>query len=440
VTSPFRALFLIRPGEIPRLLLSCGYFFFLLASYYVIRPMREQMSVAGGVSNLPLLMTATLAAMLLVNPIYGWVVSRMPRRRFVPLVYGFFGLNLLLFWVLFMSVTQGPAQIWLGRAFYVWTSVFNLFVVSVFWSTMVDAWSGEQAKRLFAVIGIGGTVGAIGGAAATNFMVGLLKDRFGEEAIAHVVLLSVLLLACAVGCFAALVRTGSLGRSGSGEPGPDPLAGLKRAVSSPYLLSIVAYMLLFTITGTLLYMEQQRIVEATLISREDQTRFFARLDMATNATTLLLQAFVTGRLIMLLGLGAALLAVPLLTLAGFGWLAAAGSLSAVATFQVVRRAAHYAVDRPAREALFSVLGADDRYKAKSLIDTFVYRGGDAIGAWAPKLVSQVSAHPAAPAIFACALTVTWVGTAVALAWQNGRAAARLGAPGAGPGVPGGDAR
>jgi len=420
VISPLRLLFLIRPGEAPRLLLSCGYFFCLLASYYTIRPMREQMSVAGGVKNLPWLMTATLLAMLLVNPIYGWVVSKLPRRQFVPLVYGFFALNLFVFWWLFMSVPQGASQVWLGRTFYVWTSVFNLFVVSVFWSTMVDAWSGEQAKRLFAIIGIGGTLGAIGGAASTNFLVGFLSDRFGEQAISHLVLLSILLLGCAVGCFTVLVRTGWLERTGSREPGPDPLAGLKRAVSSPYLLSIVAYMLLFTITGTLLYMEQQRIVGATLADRAEQTRFFARLDLATNAATLLLQAFVTGRLIMLLGLGAALLAVPLLTLAGFGWLAAAGSLSAVATFQVVRRAAHYAVDRPAREALFSALGADDRYKAKSLIDTFVYRGGDAIGAWAPKLVSQVSAHPAAPALFACALTVAWIGSALALGLQNRR--------------------
>lgn len=417
MNSPLRALFLLKPGEGRRLLLSSAYFFCLLASYYTIRPMREQMSIAGGVKNLPWLMTGTLTVMLLVNPLYGLVVSKLRRRTFVPLVYGFFAVNLLIYWALFMTVQQGEAQVWLGRSFYIWTSVFNLFVVSVFWSTMVDAWDREQAKRLFAVIGIGGTLGAIAGAAGTDWMVGALTARYGPQAIPQLIFVSVGLLLCSILCFRGLVRQGWLERPGTAEPGPNPLEGIKRAASSPYLLTIVLYMLLFTTTGTLLYMEQQRIVAETLVDRADQTRFFARLDLYTNTATLLLQAFFTGRLVMYLGLGAALLAVPLLTIAGFGWLAATAALNAVAVFQVVRRAAHYAVDRPAREALFSVLGADDRYKAKSLIDTFVYRAGDAVGAWAPTLVRLISGHPAAPALFALALSVAWAGTAFSLGRQ-----------------------
>ncbi|HMN96495.1 MAG TPA: hypothetical protein PKC43_08785 [Phycisphaerales bacterium] len=397
---------LIREGEGAAFLLSAAYFFLVLSAWYVIRPIREEMGLAGGVRNLPWLMTATLVAMLVVNPIYAWVVARLPRRRFVPLVYRFFALNLLLFLLL---IWLGPPtwSLWIGRIFYVWSSVFNLFVVSVFWSVMVDAHSAGQAKRLFGAIGVGGTLGAIVGGTATAWLVAFTGPL-------PLILLSVVLLECAVRVFRGIALRQGLESAGRAEPGHDPIAGFKLLIRSPYLIGIALYLLLFTMTGTQLYMAQMEIVDATIPAREDRTRFFAIVDIATNGLTLVFQAFATGRFLLMAGLAAALVVVPLLTLGGFGALLAAPSIAVVAAFQVLRRAMHFAVDRPAREALFTPLSADAKYKTKAFLDTFVYRAGDAAGAWTKSLVGLVTPLAAAPTLVAMALSVLWLGTGVAL--------------------------
>ncbi|MFO0875217.1 MAG: Npt1/Npt2 family nucleotide transporter [Phycisphaerales bacterium] len=452
---------LLRAGEGRRLLLAGTYFFLLLASYYMIRPIRDQMGVAGGVKNLSWLMTATLLAMLVANPIYAAVVSRLPRRRFVPLVYRFFALNILVFYALLLAHPTGAAAVWTGRVFYVWSSVFNLFVVSVFWSVMADAHTIEQAKRLFGAIGVGGTLGAIVGSSAIEAL-GRLAESGATMQLSplHLLPVAALLLEGAVRCFRSFVRSSAVapttsaaphragapagsppierssaaaameasagGRRAGPEPTSDMWAGFVGLVRSPYLLSICLYMLLFTITGTLLYVEQARVVDEALVGTAAQTRYFARVDLVTNALTLLLQVAVTGRLVTRIGLPATLLVLPLLTLAGFGALLAAPSLVLVGAFQVVRRASHYAVDRPAREALFTVLSADDKYKTKAFIDTFVYRTGDAIGAWAPRAVAKLATTPAAAAtaatLLAGALAVGWLVNGVVLGRQHLRRA------------------
>lgn len=404
-----RAL-LLKPGEGRVFLLSAAYFFFVLSAYYMIRPIREQLGLAGGVWNLPWLMTATLVVMLALNPVYAWVVARLPRRRFIPLVYRFFAANLLIFFALIVSAPESWS-IWIGRAFYVWTSVFNLFVVSVFWSVMVDTHSSEQAKRLFGAIGVGGTLGAITGAALTGWLV----TYTGK---APLMLGSIVLLEAALFAFRRIAARGALdGVTGTGiarEPGTDPIAGFKLLIRSPYLAGIALYLLLFAVTGTQLYMMQMEIVDVMLPEDAQQTRFFANLDIATNACTLLLQAFVTGRFVMLAGVAAALALVPLLTLGGFAALLMAPTLLVVAGFQVLRRALHYAVDRPAREALFTPLSPDEKYKTKAFIDTFVYRAGDAVGVWTKPLMLALFPAASAATVVAMVLAALWFGLGVAL--------------------------
>ncbi len=379
----------VRPGEARAVALSALYFFCLLSSYYMLRPIRETMGVAGGVRNLPWLYMGTLGAMLAAQPLFGLLTSRTPRKVFIPATYHFFALNMLFFaWLL---GRRAEGSLWEARAFYVWTSVFNLFVVSVFWGFMADIWRAEQGKRLFALIGIGGTLGAILGAGVTGELAQRLGLRWSLVGAACV-------LECAVVCVLVLRRLPSTAPDTGGPPGaplaPSDSAGAERPLArggmlggvwdvarSPYLLGISLFMLLFTISSTFVYFEQARIVANAFGDSGARTKAFSRIDLYVNIVTLLLQVAVTGRLMRFAGVGRTLVLLPALTMVGFFALAAWPAFATLAAFQVLRRATDYGLTRPARETLYTVVSREEKYKAKSFIDTFVYRGGDAIGAW-----------------------------------------------------------
>jgi len=414
---------LLEPGEARPLLVSALYFFLLLLSYYLLRPMREAFGVARGADSLPWLMTGTLLAMLVANPAFSALVSRLPRRRFIPVAYRFFEVNAVLF---ALALVLFPAAgTWLGYAFYIWLSVFNLFVVSVFWAFMADGFSETQGKRLFSVIAVGGTLGAIAGAwLAGALMTGLQafsgRPRLGPPAL---ILLSAVVLEAAVKCVQTLADRFGMGQEAGGprEPGPGPLEGLRRVAVSPYLRLISVYLLLFTIASTLLYLAQGRIVAAAFKDQAARAAAFARLDLWTNLLTLGVQLFLAGRLIRGAGVPAVLLLLPALTLGGFAALAAWPVFTTLAVFQVARRGLHYAVDRPARETLYIPLEPDDRYKAKPFIDTFVYRGGDLVGVWMPSALAALGLAAAPAAVGVSAL---WLGSG---AWL-GRLVRNLGRP------------
>jgi AAA family ATP:ADP antiporter len=400
---------LLEDGEAKPLLLSCLYFFLLLLSYYLLRPMREAFGVARGADSLPWLMTGTLFAMLLVNPAFATLVSRLPRRRFIPAAYRFFEVNAVLFALGLLLFPGG--RLWLGYAFYIWLSVFNLFVVSVFWAFMADGFKEGQGQRLFGVVAIGGTVGAIVGAwlAATlslGVTLGTLRLHLEPPAL---ILLAAVLLEAALQCVQALADAFGMGHEAGGErePGPGPLEGLRRLATSPYLRLIAVYLLLFTIASTLLYLTQGRIVAAAFKTQTARTAAFARLDLWTNLLTLCVQLFFTGRLIRKAGIPAVLLLLPALTLGGFAALAIWPVFATLAVVQVARRGIHYAVDRPARELLYIPLEPDDRYKAKPFIDTFVYRGGDLLGVWIPTAMAALGLAAAPVALGVSAL---WLGS------------------------------
>lgn len=389
-----------RPGEGAVLVWATTYYFLVLCAYYVIRPIRDDMGAASGAENLAWLFTGTMVGMLLVHPLYTSLVSKLRRRQFIGWTYRFFILNLVVFYLIFRAVDASQA-VWVGRVFFIWTSIFNLFVVSVFWSLLTDVFRPGQGKRLFGVVAVGGTVGAMLGASITTGLVGLMGPL-------NLMLVSALILELAVRASHVLDKAEAAMRLS--DDGTDPAAdadtsaattaiapapasseavigggmldGIKHILSSPYLLGIASLILFYTISSTFLYFQQVDVVARTFgEDRAARTQVFGAMDIAVNALTLLAQLFVTGRFIKWLGVGAALAFLPLVTLIGFGVMGFAPTLAVLIVFQVARRAGNFAIQRPAREALFTVLGRSDKYKAKNFSDTFVYRLGDQVGAW-----------------------------------------------------------
>lgn len=404
----------LRRGEGRALVLSAAYFFFLLCSYYLLRPVREAMGIQRGYDTLPWLMTGTMIAMLAVNPLFAALVSRVPRRRFIPICYHFFAANMLVFYGLFQWLPQ-EARVGLGYAFYIWLSVFNLFVVSIFWAFMTDVYNHEQSKRLFGVIGVGGTLGAILGAEVTRQLVdgitinGRVIVQFASPTMLLVAVvpleLSVLIVRMLMRsqADAATQSVDSAEATPPGkEPGPGLLEGLVLLQKSRYLQLISLYMLAFTITSTLLYLEQARIVALTHSGTSQRTAAFANIDVWANILTLFVQLFITSRILRLLGVGGTLLIVPTLTLAGFAALWANPVMVVLVLFQTIRRGLHYAVDRPAREVLYTIVTPDERYKAKPIIDTFIYRTGDVLGTWLPTWLRLT------PPVIAVPVSVFWL--------------------------------
>ena len=430
----------VRPEEAGTVLLACAYFFFVLASYYVIRPIRDEAGVAGGVTNLPWLFTGTLLGMLVAHPLFSAAVSRWPRRRFIAICYRFFMANLAVFFVLMKTAPEGTL-VWIGRVFFVWTSIFNLFVLSVFWSFMIDVFKEAQSKRLFGFIGVGGTLGGILGSALTASLV-------QRVSAASLLWCSLALLECAVACVRALDRrVGAVGDAGAAgahgtedrqrlreadtdQSGPLAVAGgadrredrlgagavigggamdgIRRVVRSPYLRGISVFMLLFTGGSTFLYVFRSEFVSRMSSDSAEQTAVFAGLDLAVSILTLVTQLFLTGRLIKRLGVGLTLALVPLLSLVGFAALGAFPAFAVLVVFQSLRRAGEFAVQRPVREVLYTVLPRQDRYKAKNFNDTFVYRAGDQVGVWSFSLLGALGLGIAASALSMVPVSAVWL--------------------------------
>ena len=399
----------VERDEVAPMLWAALYYFLLLAAYFVIRPIRDEMGVAGGVRNLSWLFLGTLTGMLLVHPLFTALVSRLPRRFFIPAAYSFFVLNLIGFWYLLRTLSGAP-EVWAGRFFFVWTSVFNLFVVSIFWSLMSDLFRPDQAKRLFGFVAIGGTVGAVVGSSTTAF----LAERISPT---NLLLVSASLLGLAMVAAHRVMRTAPRSED-QPVPGADDVAnrpvgggvldGIRTALSSRYLLGIVGYMLLYTVTATFLYFQQAEIVEAGLTERAARTVFFARVDLAVNSLTAVIQLFFTGRIVRRIGIAASLAALPLICILGFAAVGIAPTLMTIAAVQVLRRTGNYAIARPCREMLYTVLPREAKYKAKNFIDTFVYRFGDQTGAWSYDGLVYLGLGAAAISLVAAPLSVIWL--------------------------------
>jgi len=402
----------LRDHETASALWSFAYFFFLLSSYYILRPIRDEMGIAGGVKGLPWLFTGTFAAMLAAVPLYGAVCTRFSRRRIVPVVHRFFALNLVAFFILLQI---GVSRVHVARVFFIWTSVYNLFIVSIFWSRMADRWGSEQAKRLFGFIAAGGSAGALFGPAITRVLVRPLGP-------VKLLLISALLLELSVHCAGHLdprVPEAPNPKTPSEPRKPRMRGGLFDGIAlvfrTPYLLGVSAQTLLLSTSATFLYFQQARIVAQSALDTTGRTELFANIDLTVNVISIVVQALFTGRIIKRLGLSFSLGLLPALTALGFFALSLAPGLWIIAAVSGVRRALHYAVERPAREVLFTVVGPEAKYKAKSFIDTVVYRGGDTASSWAYQGLAALGLGVAGTALAAIPLCIAWLGVSLALA-------------------------
>jgi len=396
----------VRPAEMRALGWSWLYIFCVLSSYYILRPIRDEMGVAGGVENLQWLFTGTLLGMIVVNPPFAALVAKLPRVRFIAVAYRFFIVNLLIFIVLLHMANPGQ-HIWVGRVFFIWASVFNLFVVSVFWALMVDVFDSEQGKRLFGFIAAGATLGGIAGSSITA---SLAKD----VPATYLLLGSAIFLEAAVFGVRRLSRlSDALHRkpaalNGEALIGGNALSGLTHAFKSPYLVNVGVYILLFTITSTFLYFQQAEIARSAFADRGARTAFFARIDLWVNVLTLGAQLFLTGRVLRVIGIALTLAILPTLSVLGFGALAMTPTILALVTYQVLRRAGNFAFARPTREVLFTVVPREDKYKAKSFIDTVIYRAGDQVGAWSYAALGFLGLGITGISVVAVPLSLAWL--------------------------------
>ena len=406
----------VRPTEARALAWSWLYFFSILSAYYVIRPIRDEIGAAGGIENLPWLFTGTLIGMLVVNPPYAALVARLPPIRFISWTYRFFMANLVIFLIL-LETTAGPANVWTGRAFYIWGAIFNLFVVSVFWGFLADVFTSEQSRRLFGFIAAGGTIGGIVGSSLTS----ALAQHLGPS---RLLLVSAVLLEVAVFSVRHLAK---ISRSLRERPeaqehdtpvGGGVLSGFAHALRSPYLLNITFYMLLFTILSTFLYFQQADIAKKAFSDRAARTVFFANIDLAVNVLTLFIQLLLTGRIIHRLGVALTLTLLPALSAVGFVVVGLAPTLWPIVAFQVLRRAGNFGVARPTRETCFTVLPREDKYKAKSFIDTFVYRAGDQLGAWTYGGLALLGLGLAGISLAAVPISIVWLVNGLWLGRRN----------------------
>ncbi|MDR9751831.1 MFS transporter [Pseudomonas sp. SZMC_28357] len=365
----------LLPGERSALLLGFAFHFCVLASYYLVRPLRDALGLEGGADQLQWLFTATFVVMLLMVPLFGALVSRLPAVRFVPLIYRLIALSMLAFGVL---IANHVAAVQVGRVFFVWISIYNLFIVSIFWSVLVDRFSSEQGRRLFGFIAAGGTLGTFIG----PLLAATMATRLGPVALT---LAAAVLLEVAVRCYRALLARTQSQSSGhlldQQRMGGGMLAGVTLILRSRYLLGLVLFMLLHTSVATLLYFEQGRIVEGSYANVASRTQFFALVDLTVSALTLVFQLLLTAPLIRLIGVGGALAALPLATIVAFTAMALAPVPTTVILVQGLRRAVEFAIVRPAREVLWTVVSREEKYKAKNVIETLVYRGGDAASGW-----------------------------------------------------------
>lgn len=401
-----------RQSERPAVLWAFAYFFTLLCGYSLLKPVRDTLGVSGSMKQVPALMTATFVVSLLAVPAFSALVAQIPRHRVLPLVYRSFALQLAAFFLLLRVDTY---HLWVARAFFVWTSVYNLFVVSVFWSFMADLFESDQGKRLFGFIAAGGTAGGLVGPAVAA----LLAPRIGPFAL---LLIAAALLELSVQCIRALVRwAGENDRLRPHAPGEEAahdapvggsmFEGIGVVFRSRFLGGLAAQTILFSLSSTFLYLLQLRMVASAASSASGRTALFAQLDLLVNGVTLVLQLLLTGPVLSAFGLAVGLAIVPAITAVGFAALFAVPALPLLAAVQAVRRGCHYAFERPSREVLFTEVPREEKYKAKNFIDTVVYRGGDAVGGWLETLLG--SSGLSAGAITLCGIPLAASGYAVA---------------------------
>lgn len=418
----------VKPGELRALFASCAFFYLLLCAYYIIRPIRDEMVIANGVANIQWLMLLTMAVLLLLAPIFGWITSRFRTRQFLSSITLFFAANLVAFFFVFDVAERSPL---VTRAFFVWVNVFNMFIVSLFWSFMNDVFSQLQAKRLFAFIAAGGTAGALTGPIIT----GSLVESTG---------LSYLLLISATVLSMTVIFINWLSRWENAEFDPNDIHGVHQVknkklggsiwggftliLKSPFLMGICAFIILYAVSITFVQIRQAEMIEAAYAVPELRTKLFSQIDFAVNALTLVFQLFVTSRLISWIGYRATLVLIPLGITVGFGLMAVSPILAVMIGVEIFRRSGDYAIMKPAREMLFSVVSREEKYKAKNFIDTAILRTGNTGSAVAYAGLRTLGVAGAGIAGISVALGAAWCAVAFWLGGEFNRRSGKRAAP------------
>lgn len=408
------------PAELASVLWSFVYFFSLLAGYYVLRPIRDEMGLQLGARALQELFTAVFVVMLLLVPAFGWLNRRFARRQLLPWLYGFFALNLLGFFAVFEAGgTQNP---WVARAFFVWVAVYNLFVISVFWSFMADLFDTAQARRLYGFISAGGTLGALTGPVITATLVKGLGPKLLVLVSAGFLVLAVVAIFRLRGL--ARERESGAGVRDDGEQGGmqgSVWSGLVDVLRSPYLLGICLFLLCYALLSTFLYFLSVELLPRSISDPAERTQLLAQIDLAVNLLALVLQVLAFKGLITRLGTRVTLVLLPVVSVVGFAALALFPVAGVIVVFGVLRRAGEYAVSKPARETLFNVLPPEQKYKAKNVIDTLVHRTGDTASGWIYAGLRGLGLN----GVQVSWLSVPLAGAWVAVAWTLGRRAQQM---------------
>ncbi|OJT25256.1 MFS transporter [Archangium sp. Cb G35] len=399
----------VKDEEVGSVLLSFVYFFTLMCGYAILKPLRDEMATAGGVKNVAWVFTATFMVMLVAVPAFSALVARWPRQRVIPLVYRFFLVNLLGF---FVVLSLGVAREQVARVFFVWVSVYNLFVVSIFWSFMADLFESEQGRRLFGFIAGGGTVGMLVG----PFLVKHLAEPLGAT---NLMLITAVLLEVSAQCVRRLSHRAVIARpreaAAEAPVGGGIFDGLRLLFSSPLLLGLGLQILLYAATSTFLYNQQAHIVASVASGTDARTAAFANIDFWVQALTLVLQMVVAGHLMSRFGLGLVLAVAPLVTAIGSFWLAVFPTMLVLIAFKSLRGATHYSLERPAREVLFTSVDREAKYKSKGFIDTVVYRGSDSVSSWLYTGLDKLGMSTSALSLATIPLAGMWLAVSLWLA-------------------------
>jgi AAA family ATP:ADP antiporter len=411
-------VFHVQPDEASAALAGAALFFVLFCGYFMLRPVRETMGVAGGVDNLQWLFTGTFLATLAAMPLFGWLASKVRRRRILAWTYAFFALDLVGFSIAF---AMRPDHLLAARTFYIWLSVFNLIAISLAWSVLADVFTSAQARRLFALMAGGASLGGLLGPLLGTLLVGVIGH-------AGLTLFAASTLIAGIAIAAWLHRWRDRHPLSAGESlararplGGNPFAGAGAVFRSAYLAGIALFVVLLTSVSTFLYFEQARLVAETFADPVRRTQVFGLIDTVVQGLAILTQVFFTGRIAQRLGVGVLLVAVPLVVAAGFLWLAMAPVFAVFVVVMVVRRAGEYALVRPGREMLYTVVAPEHKYKAKNFNDTVVYRGGDAISAWVKRGLDLIGEHPSLAMFIGAGIAVVWAASGLLLGrWQRRR--------------------
>ena len=431
-TGPLQRLVQVRRDELGAVVASSLCFFFILTALMVVRPAREALGMQRGVEAVRWLFVGTAVVTLAVNPVFALLVSRYRREVFITATYLFFALSLLGFYLVLVSAPQAIGEV-SGMVLFVWFSVFNLFATMVFWALMADRFALEQSKRLFGVIAVGGTLGAIAG----PWLASRLVEPLGTAGLLPVAAASLGLAVVAALVVARLQpRRPEPAADREAPPAVDERAvvggsmweGFRKVVRSRYLLGISAYVLIFAVTATFIYFTRLQMVAALGDDLDVRTAAFARIDLYTQLSTLVLQAIVAGQLMQRVGVPVTLALLPVTVALGFLGLAITASLATLVVFQAAFNAVDRAIMRPARETLFTVVPREDKYKSKALIDTAVYRSGDVVGAQIEGVLGRLAAGVAALVVVAVPLAVVWAALGIWLGRAQQRQAGRHRAP------------